>query len=122
MVLAARAYGDLALETLARIAREGQSESARISAATQILDRAFGKPTQAEQLENEQDEGYKNYLNFMDAMLSIATTPRSVEESLNLGQKTPMTGPELIAEIEAAKRQLAEEEAREAGLQQPLPL
>lgn len=44
---AAGAYTAEALETLASIMRQGQSETARISAATALLDRAHGKPTQA---------------------------------------------------------------------------
>ena len=42
----ARGYGPDALETLAKIAREGQSESARVSAAVALLDRGYGKPPQ----------------------------------------------------------------------------
>lgn len=44
---AAGAYTGEALETLATIMRQGQSETARISAATALLDRAHGKPAQA---------------------------------------------------------------------------
>lgn len=43
---AAGAYTAEALETLATIMRQGQSETARISAATALLDRAHGKPAQ----------------------------------------------------------------------------
>jgi len=43
----AGAYTAEALETLATIMRQGQSETARISAATALLDRAHGKPSQA---------------------------------------------------------------------------
>ena len=35
-----------ALRTLAAICNEGQSETARISAACALLDRGYGKPTQ----------------------------------------------------------------------------
>jgi hypothetical protein len=40
----AKGYIDLALETLAHIARNGTSEPARVAAADKLLDRAIGKP------------------------------------------------------------------------------
>lgn len=43
----AKGYAPKALKTLADIAAKGESESARVSAATAILDRAYGKPSQA---------------------------------------------------------------------------
>ncbi|MGA7329708.1 MAG: DUF5681 domain-containing protein [Rhodomicrobium sp.] len=43
---AAREYSDAALRTLAYIMEHGKSETARISAACEILDRGFGKPAQ----------------------------------------------------------------------------
>ena len=43
---AARQFTDDALNTLARICNEGQSEAARVSAACALLDRGYGKPTQ----------------------------------------------------------------------------
>jgi hypothetical protein len=44
--MAARQFTDDALDTLVKICKNGQSESARISAACALLDRRFGKPTQ----------------------------------------------------------------------------
>jgi hypothetical protein len=41
---AARGLAPDPLETLAKICRDGQSESARASAANAILDRGYGKP------------------------------------------------------------------------------
>lgn len=38
---------ETAIATLAEIAKTGESEAARVSAATAILDRAFGRPGQA---------------------------------------------------------------------------
>lgn len=35
------------MKTLADIAKNGESEAARVSAATAILDRAYGRPKQA---------------------------------------------------------------------------
>jgi len=43
---AARQFTHDALETLAAICKEGQSEAARVSAACALLDRGYGKPTQ----------------------------------------------------------------------------
>jgi hypothetical protein len=40
----AQRHADLAIETLTRIMQFGQSESAKISAAKEILDRGYGKP------------------------------------------------------------------------------
>lgn len=43
----ARGYANDAMATLHKIAMKGESEAARVSAANAILDRAYGKPTQA---------------------------------------------------------------------------
>ena len=43
---AAREFTDDALKTLAQICNEGQSEAARVSAASALLDRGYGKPVQ----------------------------------------------------------------------------
>lgn len=43
----AKTHADAALKTLADIARSGESESARVTAAVAILDRAYGKPSQS---------------------------------------------------------------------------
>jgi hypothetical protein len=43
---AARAQSQEAIKALVDIARYGRSEAARVSAATALLDRAFGKPAQ----------------------------------------------------------------------------
>lgn len=44
---AAQAFTDDALNTLAQIMRESESDAARVSAANSILDRGYGKPPQA---------------------------------------------------------------------------
>jgi hypothetical protein len=44
----ARAYTPLAIEVLAKVAAHSQSDSARISAATTLLDRGWGKPATQE--------------------------------------------------------------------------
>ena len=43
----AQEHAELALQTLATIAASGESEAARVSASVAILDRAYGRPTQA---------------------------------------------------------------------------
>lgn len=44
--LAAQAYTEEALKTLAKIMKTGASEAARVAAANSILDRGHGKPKQ----------------------------------------------------------------------------
>lgn len=43
---------ETAIATLAQIAKTGESESARVSAATAILDRAYGRPGQAVEIKD----------------------------------------------------------------------
>lgn len=43
----AQQYTEDALAALVKIAKEGESEAARVSAATALLDRGYGRPTQA---------------------------------------------------------------------------
>jgi hypothetical protein len=43
----AKGHAPAALRTLVAIAAKGESESARVSAATAILDRGYGKPMQS---------------------------------------------------------------------------
>lgn len=43
----AQQYTDEAFEILLKIAREGENESARVSAVREILDRGWGKPAQS---------------------------------------------------------------------------
>ena len=47
----AREYTNDALETLVEVMKSGQSDSARIAAATAILDRGYGRPTKTTSLE-----------------------------------------------------------------------
>jgi len=42
----ARAYTDMSIQALAGVAKHGESEAARVSAAAQLLDRGWGKPAQ----------------------------------------------------------------------------
>ena len=47
----ARKYTNDALDTLAEVMQSSQSDSARIAAATAILDRGYGRPTKTTALE-----------------------------------------------------------------------
>jgi hypothetical protein len=48
-------YDELALATLAEIARESESASARVSASVALLDRAHGKPSQTLAVGGDED-------------------------------------------------------------------
>jgi len=54
----AREYTDVALSTLAEIASNGESESARVAAATALLDRAYGRPRQAVEMELQTEDSF----------------------------------------------------------------
>jgi len=43
----AKEFTDIAFDALVEVAKNGQSDTARISAACAILDRGFGKPREA---------------------------------------------------------------------------
>lgn len=43
----ARKYAPQAIEALVKVATKGKSEAARVTAATVLLDRGFGKPNQS---------------------------------------------------------------------------
>lgn len=47
----AREHSDLAIDVLCDVAKNGNSESARVAAANALLDRAYGKPRLADQRE-----------------------------------------------------------------------
>ena len=51
----AQGYADEAMMALHSIATTGQSEAARVSASVAILDRAYGKPIQIQQVETPKD-------------------------------------------------------------------
>jgi hypothetical protein len=52
----ARRYAPQAMEALVKIATTGKSDSARVAAATAILDRAFGRPRIIE-VQNDNSNG-----------------------------------------------------------------
>lgn len=53
----AKDHAEAALRTLVQVATEGESESARVSAANAILDRGYGRPFQAQNPAGEASDG-----------------------------------------------------------------
>ena len=51
----ARAHTELGIQTLAGIARNSTSDTARVSAAQALLDRGWGKPAQPHKGEDDKD-------------------------------------------------------------------
>lgn len=78
---AAQQYTQVALEALHQICLQGQSEAARVSAATAILDRAHGKPRQAMEVTGEDGGPIQNEeVNKLDLARWIAFTLASAAE------------------------------------------
>jgi hypothetical protein len=69
----AQPYSEQAVKTLAQIMQTGESEGARVSAANAILDRAWGKPSQAV-LHSDPDGGPIKHLHGLsdEALAAIA--------------------------------------------------
>ena len=65
----ARAHAPQAIAELARLAKDAKSEPARIAAIKELLDRAYGKPTQFVAAEN--DEPALNDLNLEELRASM---------------------------------------------------
>lgn len=63
----AKDHGAAALQTLADIARDGESEAARVSAAVAILDRAYGKPVQSVEVGNKDGKAFETVSTVMTA-------------------------------------------------------
>jgi hypothetical protein len=68
----AREHTGAALQTLADICAKGSSESARVAAATALLDRGYGKPKQAIVGGPEGSDPLKVELSLADAARAIA--------------------------------------------------
>ena len=65
----ARAHAPEAITELARLAKDAKSETARIAAIRELLDRAYGKPTQI--VAAETDERALNDLNLEELRAGI---------------------------------------------------
>lgn len=73
----AQPYSAKAIETLAQIMKEGESEAARVSAANAILDRAWGKPSQAVHHSDPEGGPIKHAHHLSDdALMAIAASAR----------------------------------------------
>lgn len=70
----AREYTEQALQALVQIATEGESEAARVSAATAILDRGYGKPTQP--IAGDDGEGGPSALSGIQVVIVRPDDPR----------------------------------------------
>lgn len=80
----ARSHTVDALRALVSIAKSGESEAARVSAATAILDRGYGRPTQAHE-HTGKNGGPIEYRDLSDE--EIEARIRAHEEA-NAGQST----------------------------------
>ena len=70
LTVESRKYAGLALRTLAEIARNGRSDTARISASTALLDRGFGRPAQSVDLNLTADAVSKRLSELSDTELA----------------------------------------------------
>jgi hypothetical protein len=70
LTVESRKYAGLPLRTLAEIARNGRSDTARISASTALLDRGFGRPAQSVDLNLTADAVSKRLSELSDAELA----------------------------------------------------
>lgn len=73
-------YTDRALEVLADIMENGESEQARVSAADKLLDRAHGKPSQTQVIAGDKNNPLELFIGFRDGIrskLARITEPRS---------------------------------------------
>lgn len=52
----AQQYADLAIKTLVNVMRKGETDRDRVTAAKEVLDRAYGKSVQGHHLEDPPDD------------------------------------------------------------------
>lgn len=75
---AAQKYSELALKTLVNVMRTGETDTARITAAKEILDRGYGKSVQAHKLQTAEgndasmEDLAENAARFTSAVLGLA--------------------------------------------------
>ena len=70
MVVEARRYAGLAVDTLVAIAKNGQTDNSRLSAATELLNRGYGRPAQSLDLHLSADAITKRLSDMTDAELA----------------------------------------------------
>jgi hypothetical protein len=70
VVVEARRYAGLAVDTLVAIAKNGQTDNSRLSAATELLNRGYGRPAQSLDLHLSADAITKRLSDMTDAELA----------------------------------------------------
>jgi hypothetical protein len=70
IVVEARKYSDLAVDTLVAIAKDGQTDSSRLNAAVELLNRGYGRPAQSLDLHLSADTITKRLSDMTDAELA----------------------------------------------------
>ncbi|SDY68472.1 hypothetical protein SAMN05444004_102330 [Jannaschia faecimaris] len=77
----ARSHAESALQALAEVAAKGRSESARVTAACALLDRAFGRPGQSVTMgAAEPEDGFASFLKDLRARGSRAPIATNAED------------------------------------------
>jgi hypothetical protein len=114
----AREYAEDALLTLVEIAKGNTAASARVSAAVAILDRAYGKPTQA--FEHSSPDNSLERL--MAELAGTALCPKefgyTCAMSLALGNKVQTDGT-IRAQVNGSELCFGSEDARETFMKDP---
>jgi hypothetical protein len=70
IVVEARKYSGLAIDTLVAIAQDGQTDNSRLSAAAELLNRGYGRPAQSLDLHLSADAITKRLSDMTDAELA----------------------------------------------------
>jgi hypothetical protein len=70
LVIEARKYSGLAVDTLVALARDGQTDNSRFSAAVELLNRGYGRPAQSLDLHLSADAITKRLSDMTDAELA----------------------------------------------------
>jgi hypothetical protein len=70
IVLEARQYSGLAIDTLVAIAKDGQTDSSRLSAAVELLNRGYGRPAQSVDLHLTTEAMTRRLSDMTDAQLA----------------------------------------------------
>jgi hypothetical protein len=96
IVVEARKYSGLAVDTLVELTKEGHTDSTRYTAATELLDRGYGRPAQSLDLHLSADAITKRLSDMTDAELAALEAPGDLEHHLFYRCRAPLrfyTGP-----------------------------
>ncbi|MFC3614768.1 hypothetical protein ACFORG_13425 [Lutimaribacter marinistellae] len=99
MILKLREHGELALDVLVEIAQHGESESARISASTQILDRAYGRPGTIPDMRVDED-GEREVRNAFDEFFKDVTRQKASPDIVATRRPPPEKSDEAAAKAD----------------------